>query len=123
MIIIVLSACIANSFADIDCSKILIEQIYDEQSYVDLSDECIEKFKYIIVKGKDTEQKIKALTILRKSKVGKNCYFFKDILLSVNSIAVQQMVIEIISDIHDKQSLPIIIHYIESPFMQCENRS
>ncbi len=116
VIIIVLIACIANSFADVDCSKILNEQIYDEQSYANLSDECIENFKYIIVKGKDTEQKLKALKILRKSKVGKNCGFFKDILLSVNSMTVQQMIIEIISEIHDKQVLPIILPYLESPF-------
>ncbi|MEW6525625.1 MAG: HEAT repeat domain-containing protein [Spirochaetota bacterium] len=102
------------SFASDECITALANNV--EDSYIDLSDECILKLKELIVKGKDNDQKIQALQVLKKSKVRTNIEFFKDILHSVHSITVQQMVIEILSDMHDKKVLPVIIEFLPSPF-------
>jgi len=102
------------SFASDECIKTLVNNVDD--SYSNLSDECIMKLKELIVKGKDNDQKIQALQILKKSKVRTNIEFFKDILYSVRSITVQQMVIEILAEMHDKKVLPVIIEFLPSPF-------
>ncbi|MEJ5361957.1 MAG: HEAT repeat domain-containing protein [Spirochaetota bacterium] len=102
------------SFASNDCIRVLLNDV--DGSHVEISDECIMKLKELIVTGKDNDQKMQALQILKKSKVRTNIEFFKDILYSVHSITVQQMVIEILADIHDKKVLPVIIEFLSSPF-------
>ncbi len=101
-------------FASDECFRTLANNI--DERYIELSDECILKLKELIVKGKDNDQKIQALRALQKSKVRSDINFFKDILLSVHSITVQQMVIEILSDMRDKKVLPVIIEFLSSPF-------
>ncbi len=102
------------SFANNECINAFAHNV--DVSHIDLSDECILKLKELIVKGKDNDQKIQALQILKKSKMRTNIEFFKDILHSVHSITVQKMVIEILADMHDKKVLPVIIEFLSSPF-------
>ncbi|MGQ9842317.1 MAG: HEAT repeat domain-containing protein [Spirochaetota bacterium] len=101
-------------FASDECFIALTNNFDD--LYNDLSDDCILKLKELIIKGKDNEQKIQALMVLKKSKMRSNVDFFKDILHSVRSITVQQRIIEILSDMRDKKVLPIIIEFLPSPF-------
>ncbi|MCX8122560.1 MAG: HEAT repeat domain-containing protein [Spirochaetes bacterium] len=102
------SVCLAED----DC----LRPLASDDSYHELSDECIVKLKDLIIKGKDNEQKIYALNALKKSRVKSNIDFFKEILYSVNSITVQQRTIEILSDMRDKKVLPVIIEFLSSPF-------
>jgi len=114
--IIIAIVCISYTvcFASDECLKAFTHDFDDY--YIDLSDECILKLKELIIKGKDNDQKIKALKVLKKSKMRSNVDFFKDILYSVHSITVQQMVIDILSDMRDKKVLPVIIEFLPSPF-------
>lgn len=114
--ILIAVVCISYTicFASDECFTALTNDF--DNHYNDLSDECILKLKELIIKGKDNEQKIQALMVLKKSKMRCNVDFFKDILHSVRSITVQQMVIEILSDMRDKKVLPIIIEFLPSPF-------
>lgn len=114
--LIIAIVCISYTvcFASNDCLNALTNDLDDH--YIDLSDECILKLKELIIKGKENDQKIQALRVLKKSKMRNNVDFFKDILYSVHSITVQQMVIEILSDMRDKKVLPVIIEFLPSPF-------
>lgn len=110
IICIFYTVCIAGE----DCLQTVPNDM--DTRYINLSDECILKLKELIIKGRDNDQKIQALQMLKKSKVGSDIDFFKDILYSVRSITVQQMVIEILSDMRDKKVLPVIIEFLPSPF-------
>lgn len=104
-----------NCIAKEDCLAIIDKADFHAR-FIEISDECITILVNTIVKGRDTEQKIKALNVLKKSKHSRDVDFFKHILESVHSIPVQQTVIEILSDMRDRRVLPIIIEYVTSPF-------
>lgn len=110
IVLIAYSVCVADD----NCLKALGSD--SDVHYVELTDECIATLKEVIVKGKDNEQKTQALNVLKNSKMRNNIDFFKDILYSVHSITVQQMTIEILSDMRDKRVLPVIIEFLSSPF-------
>ena len=113
-IIIMMCAAVSIVAAKDNCQQILENVRFD--AYTPLTDECSIYLKDLIIKGKDNEKKLKALEVLERSNKRNDFDFFKEILLSVNSIPVQQKVIAILTNMRDKRVLPLIAEFFSSPF-------